>query len=99
MKRASSISSGRLRLFDCNDSVDDSHKWKGVGAKGGPRTAEHHPLNPRDCPTITTSLPISGETMGDILSRLHTSDVSQRSKINISLYFLHLVLLLDLDVQ
>lgn len=53
-------------------------------------TAEHHLLNPRGWPTITTTLPISGETMVEILPRLHTSDALGGSKINIffSLYFL-----------
>ena len=63
----------------------------------GPVVPKHHLLNPQGWPTITTSLPISGGTMGEILPQSHTSDVSRWSKVNISLYFLRLVL--DLDVQ
>ena len=37
--------------------------------------AEHNLLNPRGWPTITTGLPISGETMEAVLSRLSASDV------------------------
>ena len=52
---------------------------------------EHHLLNPQGWPTITTGLPISGETMVEILPQSHTSDVFRRSRVNFSLYFLHFV--------
>ena len=54
----------------------------------GPCLAEHRLLNPWDWPTITTSLPISGETMVGTLPRLSSSDVLHAAEDQ---YFLRLI--------